>query len=104
MLNKRAAEVRTYFVDFRDRLIVDELLTGTPTVAEIGSSALTISGVGLTVSPRDETGRIFVPTDKGVIFTVAGGTAGTSYTLRIIAGTNSTNAQTLIKELQLRVI
>lgn len=97
---KKAAEVRTFTRDFGHKLLPEELLSGTPTVVEYGSSALTISEEGLTVSPLDAVGHIFIPTDQGVIFTVAGGVAGTTYTIRITA---TTTLQTLIEEITLKV-
>lgn len=99
MLNKRAAEVRTFSVDFTDELIADEVLSGTPTATE-GTGALTISGEALSVSPVAPMGRIFIPTARGVQFTVAGGTAGSTYTIVVTA---ATSAQTLIRHVRLRV-
>lgn len=101
---KRASEVRTFTFDFRRKLLADEVLTGTPTVEEFGSSDLTITGVGLTVSPTLQIGKIFTATDQGVVFTVAGGTAGTTYTIRITTVTNVAVPQTLIQDVTLRVI
>lgn len=103
MLNKKAAETRTFHVDLSHKLYTDELLSGTPTVTEVGTSALTISGVELTTSPTTPWGRMFIPTSRGVQFTVAGGMAGTLYTIRITVTTDATAAQTLIEEIQLRV-
>lgn len=106
MLSKKAAEVRTIVVDFREKLLADELLSGTPTVAEVTTSDLTISEESLTVTPMAAFGYPFaigpyVPTDHGVQFLVAGGTAGTEYTIRITATTD--DGQTLIQEIVLRV-
>lgn len=112
MLIKRAAEVRAFAVDFSDKLHpgpfgeltdTDELLTGTPTVEEIGGSVLVISGAMLTDAEWILEG---IPSakEKAVQFTVAGGIAGTTYTLRITATSNATNVQTLIREVELRVI
>lgn len=100
MLNKRALETRTFTVDFHDKLSAEELLSGTPTVAEVGSAALTISGIALTVSPTAPMGNTFIPTSEGVLFTVAGGVAGTTYTIRVTA---ITSGQTLIRDVTLRV-
>lgn len=101
MLNKRAAEVRTFTVEFSGKLYADELLSGAPTVEEVGTSALTISGPELTVSPVAVMGNVFVPTSRGAQFTVAGGVAGTTYTIRVTAETD--DGQTLINEMTLRV-
>jgi len=80
----------------------DELLTGTPTVLEVGTSDLTISNVGIT---SDEWILDGFPVSKAraVEFTVAGGVAGTTYALRVTAGTDATGPQTLIRDLELRV-
>lgn len=102
MHNKKAAEIRTFKVPFSDKLHADELLSGTPTVAEVGTAALTISSPELTVSPLAVMGNVFIPTSLGVQFTVAGGVAGTTYTIRITAETD--DGQTLINEVTLRVI
>lgn len=101
MLSKKAAEVRTFVVDFRHKLLAEELLSGTPTVVEVTTSDLTISEETLTVSPLDPIGKIFIPTDQAVRFLVAGGTAGTEYTIRVTATTD--DGQTLIQEITLRV-
>lgn len=101
MLNKKAAEVRTFTVEFSDKLHAEELLSGTPTVEEVGTSALTISSPELTVSPLMVMGYVFIPTSRGAQFTVEGGVAGTTYTIRITAETDA--GQTLINEIQLRV-
>lgn len=103
MLTKRAAEVRSYAVDFGGKLSPDELLAGTPTATELVTSALTISGVELNGVVRTIGGRIALVA-QAVVFLVAGGVAGTTYTIRITVGTNATAAQTLIQEIQLRAI
>lgn len=100
---KRAAETRTFTVSFRHKLLAEELLSGTPTVTEVSTAALTISGEALTVNPLEPVGHIFIPTDQGVSFTVAGGVSGTTYTIRITATTGESPAQTLIEEVTLRV-
>lgn len=100
--SKRAGETRTVFVDLGPKLSADELLTGTPTVEEIGSSDLTITGVGLNVLDETVAGRL-ASVDQAVVFTVAGGVAGTEYRLRITAGTDADTAQTLIQDIAFRV-
>lgn len=101
MFTKRANEVRTYTVSFTGKLLADELLSGTPTVAEVSTTALTISSPTLTASPTSPIGKFFIPTSHGVQFTVEGGVSGTSYTIRLTAGTDQ--GQTLIQEVTLRV-
>lgn len=102
MLSKRAAETRTIAVNLGGRLVSDELLTGTPTVVEVGSSDLTISSPALTVAD----GYFFnswLIESKAVTFSVAGGTAGQSYLIRVTVTTDSDAAQTLIEEITLKV-
>lgn len=102
MISKRAAETRTIARSFADRLVHDELLTGTPTVVEVGSSDLTISSPALTVAD----GYFFnawLIESKAVTFSVAGGTAGHSYLIRVSVATDSDAPQTLTEEITLRV-
>lgn len=102
MLSKKAAETRTIAVNLGGRLVSDELLTGTPTVVEVGSSDLTISSPALTVAD----GYFFnswLIESKAVTFSVAGGTAGQSYLIRVSVTTDADAAQTLIEEVTLRV-
>lgn len=100
--SKRAAETRRVIVNMSSRFLADEILTGTPTVVEVGSSDLTISDVGLNAADETIAGRVAL-VDQAVAFTVAGGTAGEEYTIRITATTDATYAQTLIEQITLRV-
>lgn len=99
---KKAEETKTFHVDFGYHLHRNELLSGTPTVEERHSADLTISGVGLTDLEQTILGRV-TPLNHAVSFTVAGGTAGELYTLRITVGTNTTVGQILIRDFILRV-
>ena len=45
--HKHASETRTISVDYTDKLDVGESLTGTPTIAEVTTTDLTISGAQL---------------------------------------------------------
>lgn len=102
MLNKRAAETRTFSHSLRHKMATDELLTGTPTVVEVGSSALTISSVGINEAERTISGFVAL-VSQAVEFTVAGGTAGTTYSLKITAVTDADAEQTLVELISLRV-
>lgn len=100
---KTASEVRNVAVDFQGKLDASELLTGTPTVVEVTTSDLTLSDKVVSTGALTILGKT-VATGEAVQFKVLGGTAGTSYTIRITAATNSTPAQTLIVDLTLRVV
>lgn len=102
-------EVRTVAVHFLDKLglpvTAGELLTGTPTVAEQTTSALTLD------NKRVNTGTITVLSrtciaGKAVQFriTASGATAGTEYTIKITCGTDATPAQTLETFVRVQVV
>lgn len=90
---KRAAETIRISVDMTAYgLDVTELLTGTPTVTE---ASLTLASKAVNSATfRNEYGGTCA-IGKGVQFTAAGGTAGTSYSVIVSCGTNGTPAQTL---------
>ncbi len=102
LYSKRAGETRNVAVDMSGKLQTGELLTGTPTVVEWGSSALTISSPGLNLEDQVIAGKIAL-VNRAVVFTVAGGVSGTLYTIRITAVSDADAAQTLIEEIQIRV-
>lgn len=98
---KRAGETRNILVDLSDKLDTDELLSGTATVVEVLTSALTIASVALS-EERTVNGAI-VPASTGVSFSVSGGVARTDYTIRITVSTDATPAQLLIQDIRLQV-
>lgn len=103
-LKKRAAEVKNFAVRFDADLVTDEDLTGTPTVTELYTSALTISNVGLNLAERPVSG-VNVAANRAVEFTVAGGTRGQVYTLQVAAGSShATSPQSLTRLVRLMVI
>jgi hypothetical protein len=73
-------------VDYTDWLDSPEVLTGTPTVAEVGSSDLTISEVGLNAGDLDMLGETVLP-DHAVTFKVSGMLSGKTYRISIIPNT-----------------
>lgn len=77
-------------------------LTGTPTIAEVTTTALTLGSKAVNSATYSDavTGRT-VSVGKALQFTVAGGVAGTSYTVRCTCGTNSSPAETLVYDLLL---
>lgn len=102
MFTKRAGETITIPVDFSRRMISGELLSGTPTVVEIATSGLTIGDPLLNTAEWTISGKP-AAISRAVLFSVAGGVAGTLYTIRVTAVTDETPAQTLIEYVQLRV-
>lgn len=99
---KKAGETRTYIVCFSEKLCTGEVLTGTPTVEELRTSALTLSDAALTSTEWTISGRP-IKAYTAVQFTVSGGTARTDYTIRVTAGTDSSPEQTLIIDMRLSV-
>ena len=94
--------VRNAAVDFTDLLDGDEVLTGTPTVADINATGdLTIASVRRNTAAVEINGRSVVAS-KAVQFSVTGFQADATYTLRVSCGTDATPAQTLPMPLRLR--
>lgn len=94
---KTAGETRNVAVDCRDLLDSGETLTGTPTVSGTG---LTLSGATVNVAALTLQGAT-VGIGQAVQFTVAGGTAGTRYLIRVTA--SSSGGQTLQFDVPLKV-
>ncbi len=93
---KSPADVAAAVADFTPLLRSGELLTGTPTVAEVTSSDLTISNVGLNDSTVSVNGSDCVA-NAGIQFLVAGGLTSTKYVVEMSCGTDATPAQTLVR-------
>jgi hypothetical protein len=72
-------------------------LTGTPTVAEQTTSDLTLDDKAVNAATYScaVTGKT-VAIGKAIEFTVAGGSAGTDYTVRCTCSTDSSPAETLV--------
>lgn len=100
---KAASEERNIAVSFAGRLDTGEVLTGTPLVVEVTSTDLTISNKAVSTASLTIDGDT-VPTAEAVQFKVTGGTAGTSYKIKITADTDSSPAQKLIGIVKLKVI
>lgn len=77
-------------------------LTGTPTIVEVTTTALTLANkkVNTATYVESQTGDT-VAIGKALEFTVTGGTAGSTYTIRATCSTNSTPAETLVYDLAL---
>jgi hypothetical protein len=106
---KSAGETRTIIVGFGEKLTrtlpsrisvnyptvcTPELLTGTPTVDELATAALTLSTPMLVTTDCEVAGRV-IKASQGVQFTVSGGVAGTSYRIRVAATSDAAAPQTL---------
>jgi hypothetical protein len=97
-------EVVIAAVNLTDLLVGEsDTLTGTPTAVEQTSSDLTITNVVKNSAEytERETGDT-VAANMAVRFTVSGGLAGTSYTVRVTCTT--TNGATLIRDAEIRWI
>lgn len=99
---KRAGEVRLASVSFVGLLDAGELLSGAPTVAEVGTTDLTLDQVAVNASAVEVVDSE-VGVGQAVRFRVAGGIAGRRYTLRLSCATNATPPQTLQGDVQLVV-
>jgi len=101
--SKTESEIRNIALDMRGKLDAGELLTGTPTIEEVDTTDLTLSSKALNTAIITVNG-LQVPVSQAIQFLVTGGTAGTTYTIRVTVTTTSTPAQTLIENLHLKVI
>lgn len=89
-------ETRLVRVNFTENLSSGVTLTGTPTVAEVTTTDLTIGSKALNGSEYTDLDGASVAASCGVQFTVAGGTAAHSpYEIAITVATNSSPAETL---------
>lgn len=78
------------------------LLTGVPTVEEVGSSDLTITQEAVNASNKTVLGVTYAA-GKVVLFHRAGGTAGRAYTLRISVNTDASPADVYVGYIRFRV-
>ena len=74
---------------------------GTPTVDELYTGDLTISGEAVDTTGTLEVNWDPVASGKAITFIVGGGTAGAEYTLRITVAAD--DGQTLMRELTFKV-
>lgn len=91
---KTANESVNVAVSFANRLVDGEALTGTPTVT-CTPSGLTVNGEAVNTSVLTLDDGTTVAIGEGVQFTVSAGTAGTTYSLSIVATTDADVPQTL---------
>ena len=102
---KHASETRTISINYTDKLDTGEALTGTPTVTEVSTSDLTISGAQLNSGELTINGET-VAASKAVQCQVAGGSSGSTYSLSVTVSTDATSpgAQTFVDTIKLEVL
>jgi len=100
---KTVSEIRNAGVSFALRLDPGELFTGTPTVAEVTTSDLTITNQGLNTAELTILG-VTNAIGQVIVFTVAGGVAGQRYAILCNCDTDAGNAQTLFGGQYLEVV
>ena len=91
---KSAGETRNAGGNLIGKLDDGELLTGTPTVLEVSTSDLTLTNKVVNTAALTLEG-VSVAVGQAVQFSVAGGTAGSTYQITCTCGTDSTPAQTV---------
>lgn len=92
-------ETRNGAVDFTDILDSGELLTGTPTIAEITTSDLTFANQAVNTAALTMFG-VTVAVGKAVQFKVSGMLANVEYRIKITVATDATPAQTLVRKIR----
>lgn len=100
---KADSEVINVAVDVRGLLDDGELATGTPTIVEVTTSDLTIANKAVSSTALTILGES-VAAGEAIQCKVSGGTANTSYTIRITFGTDSDPAQTRIVDILIDVV
>jgi hypothetical protein len=88
-------------IDYTEYLDDDELLTGIPTVVEVATTDLTLSGKTVNTEEVRIIGRD-IPQGKAVQFSVSGAKSGTEYLIRVTATTDK--GRTAIRDIVLRAV
>lgn len=100
----RVGEVRTPAVSFVGVLEAGELLTGTPTVVEVGTTDLTLENKAVNTAALTISGKS-VAIGQAVQFKVSGqASANSPYTLLVTTATDASPAQTFVRNLTLYVV
>ena len=89
------ASIRNPAIDMSPQLAAGELMTGTPTVTESGSSDLTISSVAVSTTTLTILGDS-VAAGKAIQWSMSGMVAGTEYTLIVEGDTDASPTQHLV--------
>lgn len=97
-----ANDTEVVSVNYNQWLDSGELLTGTPTVVEVTTSALTLGSKAVNTTALVVLGRN-VAVGEAVQFTVTTATTGV-YTIRITASTDASPARTAVRDLELTVV
>lgn len=100
---KTVSEIRNIAVSFSGKLDTGELCTGTPTITEVTSSDLTLGSKAVSTAALTING-VSTPIGEAVQCSVSGGTANTTYEIKIAVGTDATPAQTLYGTIKLKVV
>lgn len=103
IVQKSSGATITPAVSFAKQLRSGELLTGTPTVVEQTTSALTLDNKAKNTATLTLEGESVIA-NQAVQFRVAGGTAGNTYSILVTCGTDATPAQTLEILVRLEVV
>lgn len=90
-----AGDVDMVAIDCQDWLDSGELLTGTPTIVEVTTTALTLANKAVSTAALTINGRSSA-IGQAVQFKVSGQVAGVTYRIRVTVGTNSTPARTKV--------
>jgi len=100
---KTVSGVRNVAVSFSNMLDSGELLTGTPTIAEVTTTDLTLGSKAVSTAILTINGES-TPIGEAVQFNVSGGTANVTYQIKITVGTDASPAQTLLGIVKLTVL
>ena len=92
--SKTVSEVRNLAASFVGKLDVGENLTSVLPPAEVSSSDLSFSNIGVSIIVLTINGNS-VPIGRAVQFSVSGGIAGKRYEITITASSDAAPAQTL---------
>lgn len=98
---KGSDETLTYMAGFLGGLKDGDLLTGTPTATEQGTSDLTITSVAKLASSVTRHG-VAHAANQGVTLKIAGGTAGVTYKVKVTCAT--VNGNTLVYIMTINVV
>lgn len=90
-------------IDYQGQLDAGELLTGTPTVTEVTTTDLTLANKVVNTAVLTIKGES-VAIGQAVQFSVTGGTASTTYDIKIAVSTDSTPTRTLNRRVKLKIL
>ena len=100
---KAKGGIRTCAVSFDNELDTDELFASGAFAAEITSSDLTIDNIQIGSAAKVING-VSVGASRWIAFRVSGGTAGTTYSIRVGGVTDASPAQTPTIIVRIKVV